>query len=205
MSNKKLTIMKLTLLSAALIVGLLFNSGCSSKKDSTDTAEKINDNKIENGSTETMASDNKGDAKDVAEYMVDLSNTGLTEYEMSKIAAERATNSSVKDYARQTVDMHSKDEQELKAEASKYNITLPSTLSNDSQEMLTKLRDEKAGADFDKKYLDNMADVNDKAISKAKNLIDNTTQPGLKDFVQKIITDDQQHMDKAKMLKDAIK
>ena len=197
--------MKRIVLSATLIAGLLFNVGCSSKKDSTDTAEKINDNKIENGSTETMASDTKSDAKDVAEYMVDLSNTGLTEYEMSKVAAERATNSSVKDFAKQTVSQHSKDEKELKDEASKYSITLPSTLSNDSQDMMTKLRDEKKGTDFDKKYLDNMADVNDKAISKAKNLIDNTTQPGLKDFVQKIMTDDQQHMDKAKMLKDALK
>lgn len=197
--------MKRTLLSAALIAGLLFNSGCSSKKDSTDTAEKINDNKIENGTTETMASDTKSDSKDVAEYMVDLANTGLTEFEMSKLAVERATNSSVKDYAQQTVSQHSKDEQELKAKASKYNITLPSTLSNDSQEMLNKLRDEKKGSDFDKKFLDDMADVNDKAVSKAKNLIDNTTEPDLKEYVQKIITDDQQHMDKAKMLKDAVK
>lgn len=197
--------MKRIVLSAALIAGLLFNVGCSSKKDSTDTAEKINDNKIENGSTETMASDTKSDSKDVAEYMVDLSNTGLTEYEMSKVAAERATSATVKEYAKETVSQHAKDEQELKDEASKYNITLPSTLSNDSQDMLTKLRDEKKGTDFDKKYLDDMADVNDKAISKAKNLIDNTTQPGLKDFVQKLMTDDQQHMDKAKMLKDALK
>ena len=149
--------------------------------------------------------DSEGDAKDVAEYMVDLANTGMAELEMSKIAAERATNQSVKDFAKQTVDAHTQDETSLKAEAAKYNVTLPSTMSNDSQEMLTKLRDEKAGMDFDKKYLDNMADVNDKAMSKAKNLIDNTNVPALKEFAQKIVTDDQQHMDKAKMLKDALK
>lgn len=203
--NKKLFTMKTNLMSALLIAGLLFNVGCSQKKDATDTAEDINDNKIENNGAGTQMSDSKGDAKDVAEYMVDLANTGMAELEMSKIAAERATNQAVKDFAKQTVDTHMQDETALKAEATKYNVTLPSTMSNDTQEMVTKLRDEKAGMDFDKKYLDNMADVNDKAMSKAKNLIDNTTEPALKEFAQKIVTDDQQHMDKAKMLKDALK
>ncbi|MBC7568303.1 MAG: DUF4142 domain-containing protein [Spirosoma sp.] len=197
--------MKTNLMSALLIAGLLFNTGCSEKKDATDTAEDINDNKIENNSAGTQMANSEGDAKDVAEYMVDLANTGMSELEMSKIAADRATNQSVKDFAKQTVDTHTEDEARLKAEASKYNVTLPSTMSNDAQEMVNKLRDEKAGMDFDKKYLDNMADVNDKAMNKAKNLIDNTTEPALKEFAQKIVTDDQQHMDKAKMLKDALK
>ncbi len=198
------TYMKRTLLSAVLIAGLLFNSGCSSKRDSKDTAQDINDNKVENGA-ETTASDSKSDSKDVADYMVDLANTGMTEYEMSKLAVEKAITPTVKEYARQTVTQHAKDEQSLKAEAMKYNITLPTTLSNDSQEMMTKLRNEKAGVDFDKKYLDDMADVNDKAISKAKGAVENTTEPALKEFVQKIIMDDQAHLDKAKAIKDMIK
>lgn len=200
--------MKRTLLSAALIAGLLLNVGCSSKKDSNEAAEDVNDKKVDNASsaqTETMASDTKGNTKDVAEYMVALSNTGMAEYEMSKLAAERATSPAVKAYARKTVAQHAKDEQELKAEATQYKITLPTTLSNDSQEMMTKLRDEKAGSDFDKKYLDDMADINDKALSKARSLISNTDKPALKNFAQKIMADDQEHMDNAKKLKDGIK
>lgn len=197
--------MKTNLLSALLVVGLLFNTGCSEKKDSTDTAEEINENKIENGGAGNQMSDSEGDAKDVAEYMVDLANTGMTELEMSKIAADRATNPSVKDYAKETVSAHAKDDEELKSEASKYTVTLPSVMSNDSQEMVAKLRDEKSGMDFDKMYLEKMADVNDKAISKARNLMDNTTEPALKEFAQKVVNDDSQHMDKAKMLKDALR
>ena len=200
--------MKTTVLSALLLTGLLANVGCSSKKDSNKMAEETNDKKVENASTtqaETMASDSKGNDKDVAEYMVALSNTGLSEYEMSKLAVERAKSPAVKEYARKAVAQHAVDEKKMKEEAVQYNITLPTTLSNDSQEMLTKLRDEKAGADFDKKYLDDMADINDKAISKAKSLVSNTDRPALKNFAQRIIADDQEHMDKAKKLKDAIK
>lgn len=197
--------MKANILSILLVVGLLFTAGCSEKKDSTETAEEINEDKIENNGAGAQMADSKDDAEDVAEYMVDLANTGMTELEMSKIAADRAMNSSVKDFAKQTVDAHAKDDATLKDAAARYNVTLPSTLGNDSQEMVNKLRDEKAGMDFDKKYLENMADVNDKAISKAKNMADNTNEPNLKQFAQKIVTDDQQHMDKAKMLKDALK
>lgn len=199
--------MKTTILSTALIIGLLLNTGCSSKKDSNKAAEEMNDKKVDDASkaeVETMASDTKSDTKDAAEYLVDLANTGRAEYEMSQLAAQRATSPAIKAYAKQTVEQHAKDEKELKEQASTYRVVLPTTLSNDSQEMLTKLRDEKAGKDFDKKYLDDMADVNDKAIGKAKNLISNTDKPALKNFAQNLIADDQQHMDKAKKLKDAL-
>lgn len=85
-----------------MIAGLLFNTNCSSNRDSKETAENINDNRIENGANETMASDSKSDSKDVAEYMVDLANTGLTEYELSKMAAEKAVTPTVKQYAKET-------------------------------------------------------------------------------------------------------
>jgi putative membrane protein len=203
--KKNQTYMKRTLLSAALIVGLLLNSGCSSNRDSKETAKDINENRIENGAAETTASDSKSDSKDVADYMVDLANTGMTEYELSKVAAEKAVTPTVKQYAREAVEQHAKDESALRAEAGKYSIVLPTTLSNDSQDMLTRLRDEKVGTDFDKKFLDNMADINDKAISKAKKLNENTTQQELRTFVQKIIMDDQAHLDKAKAIKGMIK
>lgn len=199
--------MKLTILSTALALGLLLNTGCSSKKDSNKAAEEMNDKKVDDAGkaeVETMASDTKSDTKDAAEYLVDLANTGRAELELSQLAAERATSPAVKAYAKQTVDQHAKDEKELKEQANTYRVVLPTTLSNDSQEMLTKLRDEKAGKDFDKKYLDDMADVNDKAISKAKGLVSNTDKPALKNFAQNLIADDQQHMDKAKKLKEAL-
>jgi putative membrane protein len=71
--------------------------------------------------------------------------------------------------------------------------------------MVSKLRDEKAGMDFDKKYLDQMVDVNDKAINKAKSLVDNSQDASLKSYVEKIMRDDQTHMDKAKKLKEMVK
>lgn len=200
--------MKTSFLSAALLSGLLVNAGCSSSTDSTKVADKANDQKIaqaDSAGAKPATAATEGDAKDVADYLVSLANTGRTEYELSKLAATRATDTRVKAYASKTVDQHTKDEQELKAQAAKYNVTLPTTLSNDSQDLLTSLGKEKAGSDFDKKYLSDMSDVNDKALGKEKGAISNTNKPELKQFVDKMMADDQQHMQEAKQLHDALK
>ena len=200
--------MKTTAFNAALLLSLLLAAGCSSSTDSAKVADAANDKKIESADSagaKPATATTEGDAKDVADYLVALANTGRAEYEMSQVAATRATSPAVKSYASKTVAQHAQDEQELKAEASKYNVTLPTALADDSQKMLTDLGTEKNGADFDKKYLDDMADVNDKAISKAKGLVSNTSKPELQTFVQKIMGDDQKHMDEAKSLKSAMK
>ena len=202
--------MKTTLLSAALVSGLLFASGCSSSTDSKDIADNANDNKIEkadsasNGGAMPTAG-SEGDAKDVADYMVTMANTGMSEYQMSQVAASRATTPSVKDYAQKAVSQHAQDEQELKAEAAKFKITLPTALSNDSQDMLNSLNKETKTMDFEKKYLDDMVDINDKAIGKEKDLMQKTTNTDLKAYAQKLMDDDQKHMAEAKTLRSTMK
>ena len=203
--------MKITTLSAALVSGLLVATGCSSSTDSKKMADNANDKKIEKmdsantkgGAMATAGSE--GDTKDVADYLVTLANTGRAEYEMSQVAASRATTPAVKDYASKTVGTHAKDEEELKAEAAKYHITLPTALSNDSQDMLNTLNKESKPMDFEKKYLDDMSDINDKAIGKEKDLIGKTTNTDLKAYAQKMMDDDQKHMTEAKTLRSTMK
>ena len=198
--------MKHTALSALLLAGLLFNTGCSSKDSATNAAENANDQKIENnesGAT-AMTASSTGDAKDVAEYMVDLASTGMTELDMSKMAVERATTPAVKSYAQEVVKAHDEDDKKIKTLSGQFNITLPDGLSNDGQEMVMKLK-QKNGTDFEKQYLDNMADINDKAISKAKDLADNSDKTELKEFATKTEGDDTHHRDMAKQLKDQVK
>lgn len=203
--------MKTTTLSVALVSSLLFATGCSSNTDSKDMANNANDKKIEkmdststNGGAMATAG-SEGNTKDVSDYMVTLANTGRAEYEMGQVAASRATTPAVKDYASKTVSAHAQDEQEMKAEAAKYNITLPTTLSSDSQDMLNNLNKESKPMDFEKKYLDDMTDINDKAISKEKDLIGKTTNTDLKAYAQKMMDDDQKHMTEAKTLRSTMR
>ena len=146
----------------------------------------------------------EGNQKDESEYLVDLANTGLTEYELSKVAAERAGNAQVKAFAEATVKQHTVDETELQKMTKTKNLTLPTTLSKDSQDMLAALIDQKVGKDFDKRYLDQMQDITDKAISKAKGVVNNTEDIALKNFINKIRAADEQHKSKAEELENVL-
>ncbi len=196
--------MKKVMLGATLLATLFFGYGCSGKKDSNEAAKDVNETKIDDNATANTGGASEGDQKDESTYLVDLANTGLTEYELSKLAADRAMNPGVKSYAQATVKQHATDEKELRDMAQSKNLTLPTTLSKDSQDMLADLSDEKAGKDFDKKYLDQMEDVNDKAISKAKGVENNTKDQAMRTFIAKILSDDEKHKAEAKTLKDAM-
>lgn len=195
--------MKRLFLSLTLAASL-FSYGCSSKKDSNEVAKDINETKIEDKAVTNTEGTSPGDQKDESEYLVDLANTGLTEYELSKVAAERAGNPQVKAFAETTVKQHAVDETELRKMTKTKNLTLPTTLSKDSQAMLAALIDQKVGKNFDKKYLNQMQDISDKAISKAKGVVNNTEDIALKNFINKIRAADEQHKSKAEELEDVL-
>ena len=196
--------MKNTLLAAILVVSTLFGAGCSSKKDATETAKDTNETKVDNEATAT-SSGSKSDTKDVSEYMVDLANTGRIEYELSKMAQEGAANAKVVAFAAEVIKQHSTDETELMAEAKKRNVTLPTTISDYGNDLLKNLKGVKKGFEFDRKYLEYMAEANNKGITKAGSLINETTDAELKTFSQKILRDDQAHFNKTEDLRKTLK
>ena len=71
--------------------------------------------------------------------------------------------------------------------------------------MLNSLNKETKTMDFEKKYLDDMVDINDKAISKEKDMMEKTTNTDLKAYAQKMMDDDQKHMAEAKTLRSTMK
>lgn len=192
--------MKNILLSTTLLFALAFASGCAGKKDSNAAAKDINETKIKNEVTANAQDATKGEQQEESNYLVDLANTGLTEYELSKVAVDRATNPAVKAYAKDLVIQHAADEKDLRAMAQQKNLTLPTTLSRGSQDKLADLVDEKTGKDFDKKYIQQLQTINDKAIGDAKGIRDNTESNAMKAFINKILADDQTHKEKADKL-----
>lgn len=185
----------------------LFSYGCSSEEDSNKLAEEQNDQRINDlpdDQTTALPADSKSNAKDVAEFLISLNNTGLTELKLSELALQRVQYAELKTFARQTVDQHTQAQRKLTEQAQKYQITLPTTLSTDSQTMLTKLSEEPTGPDFDKRYAKYMVDVNDMALGKVKNLVNNTNSPELKTLVQQITVEDEQHMNDANRLEEKL-
>lgn len=181
---------------------LLLTAGCSSN-DSTDKADRINDERIDKQAI-AVSDDAKKDAKEVSRLMVRLSDSGLTEYELSKIALQKATNPEVRAYSQRAINDHQQDDRTLRALAKQMNVTLPAELSEKSKSYQEKLTSQKAGTEFDLQYLSNMVDLNDKAIDAADDLIDLAPNDDAKTFARKMLDDDKKHKDQAKQLKNAL-
>lgn len=195
--------MKTNFITATILIGLTLSYGCSSNTDSTEKAEKINEERIDKQAV-AVSSDAKDDAKEVTQHMAELANTSMTEYELSKVAAQKATNPEVKAYAQQAMNDHQQDDRTLQAIAKQMNVTLPSSPSNKGQSHIGKLNEMKAGTEFDTQYLDYMANVNDEALDAADDLEDKAPTEAVKTFAKKILDDDKKHRDRAKQLKNVL-
>ncbi|GAB3642339.1 DUF4142 domain-containing protein [Spirosoma arcticum] len=191
------------ILSLLIVTTLFVSYGCSPKPDSTKIAEETNDSLVEQATpvqAERLAADSKANAKDVAEFMVAVADAGHTLGALSQLGVERATNPAVKAFAQQALDQQREHESSLADVAQTYKIVLPRALSTDNETRVNRLRDEKAGSDFDKAYLRYMVDINDQAISKTKKLVDNADSPTVKSLALTISADDEKQMNDADKL-----
>jgi putative membrane protein len=184
-------------------LSLVLAYGCSSGSDSADKANKINEERIDKQAV-AVSSDAKDEAKDVTRNMVELANTSMTEYELSKVALQKATNPEVKSYARTAMNDHQQDDRTLQSIAKQMNVVLPSAINSKSKNHVDKLNDMKSGTEFDTQYLDYMASINDDALDVADDLKDDAPTDAVKTFAKKLIDDDRKHKDQAKQLKNAL-
>lgn len=111
---------------------------------------------------------------------------GLAEVELSKVAQTKAQNADVKKFAQKMVADHSKANEELKALAGKFKVTLPAELNSTHKSALEKLNS-LSGADFDKAYVDAMVKDHDDAVSLFQTEADGGTTEELKAFAAKAL------------------
>jgi putative membrane protein len=197
---------KLSYLLMALCAAWMIQScGGGAKTNSTDKADSANTPKVDsskkdstNASTTTVGSD--ADAK----YAVDAANGGMAEVALGKLAQQKATNPKVKDFADMMVTDHSKANAELMALAKSKNITLPTTVSDEKQKEMTELS-KKAGADFDKAYVDAMIDGHKKTIDLFEDEAKNGKDPDLKAFAAKTLPTIKMHLTHIQGIKDGMK
>ncbi|MFD2570917.1 DUF4142 domain-containing protein [Spirosoma soli] len=195
--------MKINQLTTSFLLALTLFYSCSSGTDSTENANKANEERIDKQAV-AASSDAKDEAKNVSKSMVELTNTSMTEYELSKVALQKATNPEVRSFAQQAMNDHQQDERTLRAIAKQMNVILPTELSGKSKGSIGKLSDMKAGTEFDLQYLDYMTNVNDDALDAADELEDSAPADNVKSFAKKITEDDKKHKDRAKQLKNAL-
>ena len=149
-------------LAAALAVG------CSNNHKDTSTANPPN------GAVGTAGTEDHNVSRGDKDFVNDLAIAGTAEVELGRMAAERAVNPDVKKFGQMMVDDHTKANDELTQLASQHNIPVPTDLDDKHRDLRDKLA-KLQGADFDKEYMDAMADGHDDVLGKLRSRVDKDT------------------------------
>ena len=143
-------------------------------------------------------SDQKIDNADAA-AMKQLAQANLNEIEGGKAAASKAQSPEVKQFAQKMVDDHTQMLNDLKSLAQQKGVSLPESASiKDMAQM--KLMERSSGAEFDKKYMDEMVKDHQKDAKDVQDLVGKAKDPDFKAAVQKASTKINEHLELAQRI-----
>lgn len=138
-------------------------------------------------------------AKDV-EFVKKAAQGNLMEVQVGGMAQEKAASDEVKDFGRRMVADHSKANDQLKPIAEKLKVNWPNALNAEGKQMHAEL-EKLQGAEFDRKYVDEMVKDHKKDVEKYKKAQVNVKDKNLREYVNKTLPILQEHLMMAKSLK----
>lgn len=167
------------------------NSSSNNHQDSVDSAKKVNN------STDAVS-------RKTSDFATEAASGGMMEVQLGKLAQQKAQNPRVKNFGAMMVQDHTQANDELKTIATRENIALPDSMSNEKKEDVEKLN-KKSGKDFDKAYMDMMVDDHKEDVNKFKNAAQNEPDSAMKAFAAKSVPVLQKHLDSAEAIKKALR
>jgi putative membrane protein len=120
---------------------------------------------------------------DDADFVKAAASGGMMEVQLGKMAAEKASNSQVKEFGRRMQKDHSKANDELKKIAAKKDVKLPAELDAKHKATVNKLSKLKS-EEFDREYMEAMVDDHKEDLEKFQQQADKGKDPELKKFAQ---------------------
>ena len=124
---------------------------------------------------------------------------GMTEVELGKLAAQKASREDVKQFGQKMVDDHTKANDQLKQIAGKENIPIPDSLDSKHQSRIDKLS-KLSGADFDKAYIKDQLKDHQTDVREFSNEAQGGTDPNIKTFASSTLPTLQEHLEMVKNL-----
>lgn len=129
---------------------------------------------------------------------------GMAEVELGKLAASKATNAEVKQFAQMMVTDHTKANTELKTLAAKKNVVLPTEVSSSHKSLMEDLN-KKTGVDFDKAYVDAMVDDHEEDVEFFQDKSEDSSDADVKAFAAKTLPTLKMHLEKIKAIQAKMK
>lgn len=187
------TMTQVALCAALVLPATMARADKTEKK--TDTVETAS------GKRTSPSADSTADRK----FVEKAASGGMAEVKLGKLAMEKGTSPTVKQFGQKMVEDHGKANDELKAIASRKNMPLPTDTDTEHQKVYDKL-EKMSGPAFDKAYMDAMVKDHDEDVKEFKRASANSgTDPELKQWAEKTLSVIEQHDHMAHQDKDALK
>ncbi len=195
-------------LSGMAVLGL---NGCGDSGGSTNnsirpsmpqnsTQSNINNANMGNNSATSSTAPSSGDS----EFMMKAAQGGMAEVELGKLASEKAANAEVKKFGQMMMEDHSNANTELKALATKKNVTLPTDIGSEHKATMDKLKT-LSGAEFDKAYVEAMVKDHEKDVSEFEKQSTDAKDADVKAFATKTLPTLKKHLEKIKEIQSKMK
>jgi putative membrane protein len=198
--------MRTTPLLASAAIALLALAACNKSDDQTNAPSAVTNAEANATPSANPASTllSTTDVTKAANFVTLAAASDMFEIQSSKIALQRSTNPDVKHFAQMMIDAHTRTTTTLKGlVAAQSNLTLPTGLPSDLQSKLDQLGSV-SSADFDSTYLNDQVDGHQSTLNVMQRYAKDGDVETLKQFAAATAPVVQQHLDKAKALRDAL-
>jgi len=131
------------------------------------------------------------------QFVMEASQGGSAEVQLGALAVQKAMSSDVKQFGQRMVDDHSRAGSELKQFASGKNVSLPSEIGSEHQEVMDRLS-KPSGKEFDRAYMAEMLKDHEKDVAAFERISQQGDDPDLKAWTTKILPTLREHLQMAR-------
>lgn len=163
--------------------------GCSSETNTNATNSNREMNNATPGNTNSVADTSSSPVESKmtdSDFLKAMAISAVSQVELGKLASTKATDPGVKEFAQMMVTEHAKALEELKALASTLKVTVRTEVDSSRNFAMDSFR-KRAGAEFDKAYVDAMVDVHEATVADFDSKAKDAADPDLKAFAAKTL------------------
>jgi putative membrane protein len=181
------------------------NSSTTTSPSATDTAPGYNSDRSDTNRSRRNADSTSTVSRSDRNFLVKAAEHGKTEVAVSSLAAERATDPSVRTYAQRLVTEHEQANAELAALAQRKGVDLMADAKEGHEHKHIDKLNDKSGADFDKAYIKQMADAHEDVIDLFDKAAKKADDPEIAAFANKLLPTLRDHRAQAQGLEKTLK
>jgi putative membrane protein len=181
--------------------------GSSPGQTTQGTTETRPTTQTERPATQTESKQNAGASGQLASadqaFVKEAATGGLMEVELGRLAAEKASNAEVKQFAQRMVDDHGKANQQLSTIAQQKNVQVPTELTGKAKadhDRLSKL----SGEQFDRAYMQLMVQDHRKDVGEFRKQSTKAKDADVKSFASQTLPTLEDHLKMAQQTQSAL-